>query len=428
MKVTPDTFRYTDLLLMPLRGTLLVNALGISALYVIATMGWLLGLLLKALVVVATVRYAQIIVEKLAHGQTDIPPLSPHDFNLFHNFGAMGFYATLIILTLLGAAVEYRLGDGAVAVYTLLVVLMLPAMLAASVLENSLQSALNPVAISRIILAIGWRYLGVCAIVILGYLVSSLVAGLVGGLVISTFASVYAIFLLSCAVGMLVFASRHELGLNVESPQERRDRDIERDARIRDGDALQVAQQTARLSSQESALELWRYHERNGTSADRRMAAQNALRVWPDPLTALRFAQPLCAWLVKEGQLDTALDVARWSITTEPAFRLTDAHTAFALGQLATRTGQFKLAALLMQDIGARHPEFPEATYALFMVARNASEKLGSAPLLKSSLVQLHKLGVRRDDARLQSLIQALHELQQGSPSNAATPPADRKR
>ncbi len=408
---TDARFNYAELLLMPLRGTILLAMLGLAALYFLGYLGGPLGWWLRAISVIAAVRYAQIVVEKLVHGHREPPPVSPHDFNIYYNFGAMGFYALLVILYLLGGAVRSRLGLPAVLVYGGLVTFALPAMLAASVLENSVSSAFNPVRISKIIGAIGWPYVGVIAIVIFGYLASSVLAEVVGWPFLTVVTSLYGVFLLSCAVGRLVFVSRNELGLNITSPQELIEQQNAELDRTSDSNALQMAHQTARLAPKEAAAELWQYHERSKTPLQRKLDSFEGLKKWPTPDTALRFARHLISHLLAEGHINDAVDAVRWCLSQEPQFRLRDADSTYSVGMFAISIGQFKLAAQIMQDMGTRYPHYQNSISALFRVGTIALEKLNHEALLRGVVAQLIKLNVSRENARLLTLERGLVEM-----------------
>ncbi len=401
-------FSYTELLLLPARGTIVLAIIGLGLLYILGYLGNVLGLWLRVITIIAAVRYAQIVVEKLVHGYPEPPPVSPHDFNIYHNFGAMGFYALLIILYLVGGVVAKQFGPPALIAYGVVVVFALPAVLAATVLENSVSSAFDPVRIAKIIRTIGWPYAGVVAIVITGYFATLFVTWFLNVPFVNVFANLYLMFLLSCAVGRLVFVFRHELGLNITSPKERIEQQNAALDLASDSGALQLALQTARLAPKEAAEELWRYHERERTSVPRRFECFQALAKWPDTGTCLHFARPLVRHLLSEELSGDALDVVRWSIKTEPAFRLRDPDTTHTVGLYAISVGQFKLAADVMQDIGTRHPDYPNSISALFKVGNIALEKLGDERLLKGALAQLTDLGISATDERLQTFERGL--------------------
>ncbi|MFK8031192.1 MAG: hypothetical protein AB8G18_13225, partial [Gammaproteobacteria bacterium] len=86
VSLTPvdDDFSYKRILLMPLRGTLLVTMLGMAVFLYLGS-ATILGYPLFALALIATVRYAEIVVQKIMHGYKDTPALSPKDFNIFFN-------------------------------------------------------------------------------------------------------------------------------------------------------------------------------------------------------------------------------------------------------------------------------------------------------------------------------------------------------
>ncbi|MFK8031674.1 MAG: hypothetical protein AB8G18_15665, partial [Gammaproteobacteria bacterium] len=288
-----------------------------------------------------------------------------------------------------------------------------PAMLAASVLEHDLSTALNPVALARIIKTLGVRYVSVFIIVAIGYLASTLVSELVGSRLINIVASLYGLFLLCCAVGRLVFVSRVELGLNITSPKEFREQQDRQQTLNLDNNALQTAQQKSRLSPIEAASGLWEYHNRANSDPSRRFYAFDNLRKWSDPHTALRYAQPFTHYLFTSDSKDNAIEVVRWCMITEPQFRLDNASTTYALGVYAASIAQFKLAAFILQDMGKRYPEDPNSIAALIMTGKIAAQKLGDKTLLKNVIDQLSALGISREDPKLDTLIQLLNNFEQ---------------
>lgn len=405
-------FSYRALLLMPLRGTILLTLLGLAALYLLGSVAGLFGLWLRIVTVIAAVRYAQIIVEQLAYGHDEPPPLSVLDFNVFDHFGALGFYALLIVLLLIGYLLVTYTTEPVVLVYGALVAFATPALFAAAVLENSVSSVFNPVRTGRIIAAMGWRYVGVFAVVAAGYAAVTAIAMIIDWPFVSVVAALYGAFLLSCAVGRLVCESRTELGLDITTPHERIAQQDAALERLKDSNALQEAHQTARQAPAEAAARLWRYHDDTPTSTPRRLTCFDALKGWPNPVTALRFAQPLIAHLVSAQRNDDALDAMRWCLSTEPTFRLADAVTTHTLGLFADRVGQPKLAAAILQDIGKRFPDYPDATSGLFRAGAIAAQTLGHAPLLRSVIEQLSERRIAATDERLVELEQQLKELE----------------
>ncbi len=427
-------FSYKALLLMPLRGSLLLSIIGLTLLLTVAFAAiathrkglWIVvifGLWLLLLATLAIVRYAQIVVEKIMYGYKEPPPLSSSEFQLFTNLRATRIYVLLSILSLLGYYVIAPLGKAALLLYVSSITFAVPAMLAAIVIESSLSTALNPVRLAQIIYVLGNRYVSMFVFVVLSFIASSTVASLINLPFINVFAGLYGLFLLSCAVGRLVYISRVELGLNIKSQKDLRDLQDREYERTQDNNALQLALQTSRSAPVEAATELWRYHERTKTPVARKLACIEALQKWPEPMTALRFAQPLTKHLIDEGLNENAIEVVRWCLTTEQEFRLAEASTTYQLGMFAANNGQFKLAAFILQDMGTRYPDFQNATSAMFKVASIAGERLGHARLLQNAIKQLIHLGVTPDDSRIVGLTKTLKQLASGQRATAKEMP-----
>lgn len=406
-----ENFSYKDIALMPLRGTILFTTLGLSIfLYMAKLAGPLFGGWLFIISIVAMVRYAQVIVSKTMSGYTEPPALSPYDFNIAQNMGAVGFFCVLVLLSLAGWFIGDYLGAVARGMFSLAAIVALPAMLAASVTHNSFSSAIDPVLISRTVTALSPRYFGVVALVTAGYLGSSALADAIGWPFISILAGVYGLFLVSCGVGRLLFASRTELELNVETRQELMARENRKHDYRYDSDALKVAAQTARLTPIQAAEGLWDYHQRSATSLERQWESFDALKKWDNPNTALRFAQPFAASLVTRSLKEQALDVVRWCFRTEPEFRLADAPTTFTLGHYALSLGQHQLAANILQDVGRRYPENPNTVASLITVGKLQAEKLNQPERVKDAVLQLRALGISATDPRVQALTRYLSE------------------
>jgi hypothetical protein len=123
------------------------------------------------------------------------------------------------------------------------------------------------------------------------------------------------------------------------------------------------------------------------------------------------FSRHLVSHLLAEDRPGEAVDVVRWCLSQEPQFRLRDADTTYAVGTFAISIGQFRLAAHIMQDMGTRHPDYPNSISALFRVGTIALEKLNSEPLLRGVVAQLIELNVSRDDDRLLTLQRGLVDM-----------------
>ncbi len=378
------------------------------------------GLWLLLLVTLATVRYAQIVVDKTMYGYKEPPPLSTREFQLYTNLRATRVYGLVIILCLFGYYAIVPLGTIALLAYTSFITFALPAMLAAIVIEGGLSTALNPVRLVQIIHVLGLRYLSMFAFVVAGFVLGNTLASVINLPFLNAFAGFYGLFLLSCSVGRLVFISRFELGLNFKSQQDLKDQQDREYERTLDANALEAALQTSRLAPAEAAAELWRYHDSEETSVTRRQECYAKLQKWPDPMTALRFAQPLTTHLISKGLNEHAIETVRRCVGTEPNFRLADASTTYHLGTFAANNGQYNLAALILQDMGTRYPDFQNSTSAMFKVANIASEKLGHAGLLESALQQLVNLGINKNDSRLVLLTQILNQLKSDEEKRSA--------
>jgi hypothetical protein len=149
-------YGFTPPVLYVLVGLALINALLLD--YTVTVQGGHIGAILVTLLTfLFSQKYGFHILERTAHGHAGGPPLD-RDTLLDHYEMPFKLIGMWIVLVVVGGALALLVNPVLLIPYVLLVSLLLPGMLMTLAIENSMTQALNPAALVRLALSIGWPY------------------------------------------------------------------------------------------------------------------------------------------------------------------------------------------------------------------------------------------------------------------------------
>jgi hypothetical protein len=180
--------------------------------------------------------YAYLLVAAAAHG-LPLPVLAVENANPWHEPRPLLQLALLAIAASLAWWLANRVGMWAAAAVGVATLVAFPASLALLAIEGEAVRAASPLAIARVAVGLGARYLAVLA---LGGIYAALLVALAGLLPRIALLAIGQMLLysLATALGTALYARRHELGLDAWHTPER---DAERDAREAERDRAALA-------------------------------------------------------------------------------------------------------------------------------------------------------------------------------------------
>jgi len=265
--------------------------------------------------------------------------------------------------------------------------LALPASIMMLAVDKSVRRALNPMALTSLMLTVGWPYwlLWFCCQCILAgpYIIASVVIGDaehgpagVGTFLAINFITVYFSVVFYTMLGYVLFQYQHELGYN---PDNEDDSDLSHDdfikARVLGEVAMLVSDQKYQQArhSLRSALDA----VKDDTQLHQRY--HKLLMLLEDDDALSNHGEYLIGLLMAERQTAHAVSVVLDIQSRLPAFKLTQTDTALTLAKLMVAQGHYRNAVRLLHNLHKHQPNDRLIPAAYLLVARTLSEFLGDA-------------------------------------------------
>lgn len=266
--------------------------------------------------------------------------------------------AQLIICCAIGWVV-YRLGGAAGALVAVIGLLYLPASIAVLGASSRAFEAINPLALTRVIRALGGYYvlvLGVIALYAFTILLLyrfDLPEALRVGFVLFSVLSIFAL------LGGALYERRHVLGLEpTHSPERRAEREDRERSRER-AKALDVIYGEARggnfMASRDSLLHWMRHEDPDWLERDVLFFFGEA-RTWQDEKAFIFVSRFLISQLIERGKTGTAVEVVSGVLERAPALKLGTATDTVKIATLARAAGKRSLALRVLAPFESQFP------------------------------------------------------------------------
>lgn len=193
-----------------------------------AKSGGILGLWLGFLLLPPFFRYALYLLEARAHGR-QVPALGAELFTWAENFWSLFPLLIIAVTVWLDIYLAFNVSLRAAAVATLALVLILPASVGILGLTRSPLQSISPVAIVKLVRAVGLAYLWVPGLVIV--CIVALALAVTYGLpeLLANLAGVYIWFVMFTMTGALLNSSNLGVQIDIPLPREPNEDDLQRD-------------------------------------------------------------------------------------------------------------------------------------------------------------------------------------------------------
>lgn len=330
---------------------LLLCAATLAALLTLADAAGLAGLWLAVLLACAVARYPYAITRSAAAGERELPPSALEDFNPAGEPAILAHAGLLFAL----AAASVRLLDGSWSLGAIVVLCAVaPVSIAVMAMTASLQSAVNPVELSRVLIILGEDYLWLLVFLVGLYALARVAGSVIGLAPVERFASIYVLLAGFAAIGRLLHQRRFDLDFVPLSAADRREYRDRVEAAAAMGAAMDRVYALLRsgaterawaavnevLAGENDGLETWE-------------AVYERLRSWRMQPHTSAFAREFVTALLEQGQTQRALEVTEERLRQDCDFRLPMPLVAPVAAQ-AERIGHRETAAALrsLHDAG----------------------------------------------------------------------------
>jgi hypothetical protein len=358
-----------------LGSTLFVLVFTFSALLTVAAKAGILGIPLAAILLSWFGKYVFVIIDTVAHGHTEPPVLSLDMVAPFANWRGLSLVAVTGSVWLLTNWFESVAGTAIAAVTRLLALATLPACVAIIAIESNPIKAMNPIALGRVIVGLGSRYLQLLGALLAAAVVTYLIGRAPLWLMLRIALDLSLVVALSWLLGFSLYHRRAALGIEAwRSPE----RTAERESRVSQREHAHFIDEIFGLVRSGSHTNAWASIERR-LEQTRHADAEydwllDALQRLDDPRHLARLQDQYLERLVTARRGADGLKALERIWRTSPNFLPRDAAATLTLARIALETGSRRDARALLRDFPQRfagHPSVPLAQALMAELMQN---------------------------------------------------------
>lgn len=319
------------------------------------------------------VKYGFAIIEERGYGNPKPPQVSA----VITGDQEHLFLKQIAVFFLMGVAAfaAGRLGELPELLVLCFVSLATPASIMVLAVEKSVRRALNPLALTALMLAVGWPYLLLwfCAQIIMAgptYAYELMALFLPDGMIypVLIVLAVYFAFVLYTMLGYVLFEYQHELGFDVPGDEE--DDDLDQQA-FDKAKALGEATVLIKDAKYSQAREVLRKTlDLVPDDVDLHLHYHKLLMLLDDEPALANHCEYFLGILERQRQLERGVPVLLDTQSRIPKFQLKDTHLAVEMAKLLRRQGNHKAVLGLFLNRHKTHPDDPLLPAAYLQVAQ----------------------------------------------------------
>lgn len=341
-------------LLRPLETTSLLAIALFTFGFTIGLGAGLYGIIMTLLMMSWFFKYAYVLLDATANGIEEPPTMAAEMLNPVEQRPLM----QLVICCGVGWLV-YRIGGIAGVAVGVLALLYLPASVAVMGASARAIDAVNPVALTRVVLGLGNYYVLILAVIAV-YAFALLVLVQSGlPLFVQILFVDFAIFSIFALLGGALYERRHVLGYEPTHTPERKAERAERERSRERAHALDVVYGEARggnfLAARESLLNWIRHNDPDWLERDVRFFFSEA-RTWQDEKAFVFLSRFLISELIEMGKTGTAVEIVGGVLERAPALKLGTAGDTVKIATLARAAGKRTLALRVLAPFEKQFP------------------------------------------------------------------------
>lgn len=384
--ITPFWWRIPRFFAYPFNLSALAYIAVLAILSVLFFRPTLFGLLVQIIPFLVFLRYAYAVLTHTALGHMAPPPI---DFSMI-NEGLELPFKQLGVYLFMGIAINVLLsffGPLVAALYTIIMLVCLPATAMVIAIENSFIRAINPVALISIVTRIGWSYIILLVFLLILWGGTNVIMDLVvseqssfhAALLVYNLASMYFLLVMFHMMGYVIYQYHEELGFDVEvDPEDQSDfRQLatttgaetvahpaisEAEVLIRQGnipEAITILRDSAAKDGSNLAV-----HEH----LHKLLKISRQTQLWSE--TAPGYIRNLLA----ESQTRKAADVFADVVAAVPSFRLSTPDHVLPIASELKRAGRPKAALVAMDGFAKRFQGHNDVPDVYLLVAKTLCE------------------------------------------------------